>query len=153
MATANFLYQDDFRLMAGEFSLPLYPVDENGEENTAADPIDYETDFYSIDEAQSKIDEINAGLRFYKLSLRDGYYNGVQICIDLADDAPDDFWIEHYFDFNEYGVNRYILRRMIQAEKKRINDKILPLFKEYGFNEYAISARFSNGETWYNKVA
>lgn len=152
MATANFLYQDDFRLMAGEFSFPVYAVDEDGEEING-DPIDYETDEYSLRLAQEKIDEINASLRFYKLSLRDGYYNGVQICIDLADDAPDDFWIEHYFDFNEYGVNRYILRRMIQAEKKRINNKILPLFKEYGFDEYAISARFSNGETWYNKVA
>lgn len=154
MATANFYTQNDFRLMAGEFSLPLYPVDENGEENTAADPIDYETDFYSIDEAQSKIDEINGGLRFYKLRLQDGKYSGVQIVIDDSE-TPDEWYFEHYSKeaFADYGVNSYILRRMIQAEKKRINDKILPLFKEYGFNEYIVAARFSNGETWYNKVA
>lgn len=152
MATANFYTQNDFRLMAGEFSLPLYPVDENGEENTAAEPIEYETDFYSIDEAQRKIDEINGGLQFYKLRLQDGNYCGVQIVVDDGE-TPDEWYFEHYFDFNDYGVNRYVLRRMIQAEKKRINDKILPLFKEYGFDEYIVAARFSNGETWYNKVA
>lgn len=108
MATANFYTQNDFRLMAGEFSLPLYPVDENG----------------------------------------------VQIVIDDSE-TPDEWYFEHYSKeaFADYGVNSYILRRMIQAEKKRINDKILPLFKEYGFNEYIVAARFSNGETWYNKVA
>lgn len=48
MATGNFYTQKDFRLMAGEFCYPLYPVDENGEENTAADPIDYEIDEYIV---------------------------------------------------------------------------------------------------------
>ena len=57
MATANFLYQDDFRLMAGEFSFPVYAVDEDGEEING-DPIDYETDEYSLRLAQEKIDEI-----------------------------------------------------------------------------------------------
>lgn len=153
MATANFYTQNDFRLMAGEFSLPIYPVDENGEENTAAEPIEYETDFYSIDEAQRKIDEINGGLRFYKLRLQDGNYSGVQIVVDDSE-IPDEWYFEHYSKeaFADYGVNSYILRRMIQAEKKRINNKILPLFKEYGFDEYIVAARFSNGETWYNKV-
>lgn len=152
MATGNFYTQKDFRLMAGEFCYPLYPIDENGEENTAADPIDYEIDEYGINEAQSKIDELNHGLRFYKLRLQDGYYSGVQIVVD-DDELPCDEWIDKYFDFADYGVNRYVLRRMIQAEKKRINDKLLPLFKEYGFDEYIVAARFSTGETWYNKVA
>lgn len=152
MATANFYTQKDFRLMAGEFCYPVYPIDENGEENTSSDPVDYETDFYGIDEAQAKIDEINKGLRFYKLRLQDGHYSGVQIVVD-DDNAPDDYYLEKWFDFADYGVNRYVLRRMVQAEKRRINENLLPLFKEYGFDEYAISARFSNGETWYNKVA
>lgn len=46
-----------------------------------------------------------------------------------------------------------VLRRMIQAERKRINEVLLPLFKAYGFNKYGISARFSNGETWYSQIA
>ena len=72
----------------------------------------------------------------------------------LDGEAPDEWYLNSpYFDFNEYGVNRYILRRMLQAERKKINQKLLPLFKEIGFNHYAISARFSNGETWYSKVA
>lgn len=53
MATANFLYQDDFILMAGEFSFPVYAVDENGEE-ISGNPIEYETDEYSLQLAQEK---------------------------------------------------------------------------------------------------
>lgn len=105
-------------------------------------------------EAQSKIDEVNAGLKFYKLTLEAGYYAGTQIVIDDSD-TPDEYYLQHYRRdaFAEYGVNTYVLRRMIQAERKRINEVLLPLFKAYGFNKYGISARFSNGETWYSQIA
>lgn len=153
MATSNFYNQNEFDLWAAEFSIPLYPVDKNGDEISDSDPIDYEFDEYSYNEAEAKIDELNRQLKFYKLSLRNGYYTGTQIFVDDSE-APDEWYLKSpYFDFNEYGVNRYILRRMLQAERKRINQKILPLFKQIGFDHYAISARFSNGETWYNKIA
>ena len=152
MATANFRSQEDFRLMAGDFMIPLYPCDEYGDEITTDDPVDYIFDSYAVEDAQNKIDELNKSLKFYKMRLQDGYYSGIQIIVD-NDEVPDDFWLENYFDFNEYGVNRYILRRMIEAEKKRINKKLLPLFKQYGFDEYCVSARFSSGETWYSKIA
>lgn len=153
MATSNFYNQDGFDLWAADFSLPIYPMDDNGDEIPDADPIDYEFDEYAYNEAESKIDELNKQLKFYKLALRDGHYAGTQIEI-LDGEAPDEWYLNSpYFDFNEYGVNRYILRRMLQAERKKINQKLLPLFKEIGFNHYAISARFSNGETWYSKVA
>lgn len=133
MATSNFYNQDGFDLWAADFSLPIYPVDDNGDEIPDADPIDYE------------FDELNKQLKFYQLSLRSGYYSGVQVEI-LDGEAPDEWYLNSpYFDFNEYGVNRYILRRMLQAERKKINQKLLPLFKEIGFNHYVISARFSNG--------
>lgn len=154
MAAANFKYQENFDLWAGDFSMPLYPTDENGDEDTNAAPVDYLFDNYAYDEAQEKIDEVNAGLRFYKLTLEAGYYEGTQIVIDDGE-APDDYYFKHYSRdaFADYGVNSYILRRMVKAEQRRINEVILPLFKEYGFNKYAISARFSNGETWYSRVA
>lgn len=153
MATSNFLYQENFDLWAVDFSIPVYPLDERGEEMTDKDPVDYFTDNYAVEEAEKKINEANKQLKFYRLSLRDGYYAGTQIEVN-GDDAPDEWWIDSkYFDFNEYGVNRYILRRMLKAEQRRINEKILPLFKSIGFEKYGISARFSNGETWYSKIA
>jgi len=148
MATANFKYQDDFDLWAADFSLPIYADDDD--ENAA--PVDYLFDDYNYNLADDEIQKVNDGLKFFKLRLEDGYYAGTQIVID-DNDCPDEWWFEHCFDFAEYGVNSYILRRMITAEKRRINDKILPLFREYGFDHYGISARFSNGETWYSKVA
>lgn len=152
MATCNFYSQDDFKLMAADFSVPVYPENEDGEEDTSADPIDYYFDNFAADEAQAKIDEINEKLRFYKLELKDGYYCGTQIFVN-DNEAPDEWYFEKWFDFNDYGVNRYVLRRMVNAEKRRINDEFLPLFKDYGFSEYVVSARFSSGETWYKQVA
>ena len=59
MATANFLYQDDFRLMAGEFSFPVYAVDEDGEEILVSvdddDEFDRVSDIFE-DEVFSDID-------------------------------------------------------------------------------------------------
>lgn len=154
MAAANFKYQENFDLWAGDFSIPLYPINDDGDEDTNAAPVDYLFDDYAYNEAQSKIDEVNAGLKFYKLTLEAGYYAGTQIVIDDSD-TPDEYYLQHYRRdaFAEYGVNTYVLRRMIQAERKRINEVLLPLFKAYGFNKYGISARFSNGETWYSQIA
>lgn len=152
MATANFKYQRDFDLWAADFSVPIYPVDENGDDLTDSEPIDYDFDELLFYDTVDKIDELNKTLKFYKLQLSDRHYSGTQIEIDDSE-TPDEWYFQHYFDFEDYGVNRYILRRMINAERKRINRDILPLFRKYGFEHYAISARFSNGETWYSKVA
>lgn len=155
MAASNFLYQEDFDLWAADFSIPLYPINkETGEEDENAEPVEYLFDHYEYDRAAAKVDELNEKLKFYKLQLRDGYYSGTQICIDDSE-APDEWYFEHYsrYAFADYGVNSYILRRMLKAERRRINTEILPLFEEYGFDKYGISAHFSNGETWYTKVA
>lgn len=152
MATANFYTQKNFDLYAGDFTIPLYPLDEDGNEIEDAEPFDYWTDEYLLELVQDKIDEVNEKLKFYQLELRNGYYEGTQIFIREGDETPDEFAIKNYFSFDWYGVNRYILRRMINAEKKLINNKILPLFKEYGFDKYFVVARFSSGETWYEKA-
>lgn len=152
MSTANFIYQNDFELWAADFSLPIYPEDENGDPDETAAPIDYDFDDYAYSEAQNKIDELNKSLKFFKLQLEPGYYAGVQIVID-DNNCPDGWYFERYFDFADYGVNRYVLRRMVEAEKRRINNELLPGFRAYGFEHYGISARFSNGETWYSRIA
>ena len=146
MGAANFYTQEGFDLWAADFSIPLYPTDEDGEEIPDSDPVDYLFDDEAYDEAAEKIADANKNLRFFKLDLRAGYYAGTQIEIDDGE-APDDIY------FKDYGVNRYILRRMVDAEKRRINEEILPAFKELGFDRYTVYARFSNGETWYSKVA
>ena len=152
MGAANFYTQEGFDLWAADFSIPLYPTDEDGEEIPDSDPVDYLFDDEAYDEAAEKIEDANKNLRFFKLDLRAGYYAGTQIEIDDGE-APDDIYFKEYFSFEDYGVNRYILRRMVDAEKRRINEEILPAFKELGFDRYTVSARFSNGETWYSKVA
>lgn len=155
MAASNFKYQENFDLWAADFSIPLYPInEETGEEDENADPVDYLFDHYEYDRAAEKIDELNKTLKFFKLCLWDGYYAGTQLGVDDSE-APDEWYFQHYSQYAvaDYGVNSYILRRMINAERKRINNILLPLFKEYGFDKYGITAHFSNGETWYSRVA
>lgn len=123
MATSNFYNQDGFDLWAADFSLPIYPIDENGEEIPDSTPIDYDFDDIAYREAEAKADELNAVLKFFKIELTSGHYVGVQTFVN-DDNCPDEWWMERYFDFNEYG-----------------------------FDKYAITARFSNGETWYSKTA
>lgn len=38
-------------------------------------------------------------------------------------------------------------------ERDRVNAAIDKIKEDYGYDELAVSARFSNGETWYSKVA
>lgn len=155
MAASNFKYQENFDLWAADFSIPLYPInEETGEEDENADPVDYLFDDYMCGEAEKKIDELNKTLKFFKLCLWDGYYTGIQLGVDDSE-APDEWYFKYYSRdaFADYGVNSYILRRMVNAERKRINNILLPIFREYGFDKYGITARFSNGETWYSKVA
>lgn len=70
MAASNFKYQEDFDLWAADFSIPLYPInEETGEEDENADPVDYLFDNYMCNEAEKKIDEVNKTLKFFKLCL------------------------------------------------------------------------------------
>jgi hypothetical protein len=151
MATSNFLTQRNFDLYAADFSLPVYAQDENGEE-IEGEIVDYyfDEDFY--DEAEKAVEALNSSLKFYKIELRDGYYSGVQTVIN-SDEAPDLAYYTGAECFQEYGVNRYILQRMMNAEKTRINRDLLPRLKEYGFEKFAVYARFNNGETWYTRCA
>lgn len=139
MGAANFNKQKDFDLYAADFT--DYTDD------------DYYFDEYAYSAASNKIDELNDTLRFFKLRLASGYYEGTQIIVDETDEYCDEHYLSSpYYDFKYHGVNRYILRRMINAERKRINTKLLPRMKDYGFEQYEISAKFSSGETWYKAV-
>lgn len=150
MSTPNFKTQQLFNLYAATMSYE----DEDGEE--------YFDDFL-YENASDFIDTLNDRLKFFTITLEGGYYSGVQTYIKpntinyssnyTAADILDCY---EYFDgsevFNYHGVTKYILKRQILAEIKKINNQLLPLLRDYTFRHYAETARFSNGEAVYTLV-
>ena len=60
----------------------------------------------------------------------------------------------------EWSVDRFISKRYDdfvaaaqEVERSRVEAAIDKIKEDYGYDEYVVSARFSNGETWYSKVA
>lgn len=152
MGTSNFATQKHFDLYLSE-NFEFEYTDENDEPTG-----EWGFDDYYFEQCENFIDELNDKLRFFKITLKSGYYNGVQTyLIDKSDYFDPLYYLGHTEIYNgeeifaEFGVNKYILNRMIQSEITKINNKLLPLLKEWGFDRYGVVARFSNGETWFSK--
>lgn len=167
MATSNFRKQNNFPLYATTFFDGFYYTDEEtGEEMYFEDGIcDYKT-------AKEDLEEFNDGLKFYRLTFEDGYYEGTQIILEDSRAVEDGYetnpihytaeeWKEarknekdsygRYYDYKQpYSVQK----RLEQQEKRKILEFINEVLKpKYDFEEYKIIGQFSNGETFYKKVA
>ena len=160
MATSNFKTQNNFPLFASAiFDAYEYEDEETGE--TLCSDFDY----VLCDYCENKIEDFNRTLEFYKIELRSGYYSGVQIILDEQEGAelseyytPEQWKYERAAEKIYHGENydfRYCYseqKRREVAEIKKIERFCRGYLKdEFGFEEYYISARFSNGETWYTK--
>ena len=168
MSTANFIAQDDFPLFARDFYTEmrrcpdcgsLLPSDDEtcefcgckGLDEPESIYDDFEAD-YICGEIEKEMDELNSGYMFHKLTLKDGYYNGVQ------------FYVEDNYELDKYDYDNADCRyyfglccsaayRKYHAEHNKIVRAMRKLAKTYGFDRLAICARFSNGEVWYTKAA
>lgn len=91
-----------------------------------------------------------------------GYYEGLQIFIDdnlyfSPEDIAND---EGLLDEFEYAEDQADYNRVVKEVEERvqnewvgkINDFLNKLCSEYGWMKLGVSARFSNGETWYSKI-
>lgn len=62
-------------------------------------------------------------------------------------DEYDNYECHYYFD-----CCRSVAIRKFKREINKVNRILKKLAKDYGFVELAVTARFSNGETWYAAV-
>lgn len=168
MATSNFRTQDDFPLFATTIFDPYEYEDEDTGETLYSDG-----DAWLFRYCQKQIDELNATLEFYELRLEDGHYSGVQTFLErrerggcavpLSEDYTAKEWREMRAEARKYPGSYYSWEfsrpysEQVRAEQRE-REKIINFCKtvlnrEFAFDEYAVSARFSNGETWYTKVA
>ena len=134
MSTANFYSMENFPIVATRFN--EYWEYEDFEE-----------------EIQPIIDDLNEDLLFHTVSLKDGYYDGVQIYIeekyeheeDFSDWTNDDF--RYYFDnYRSKTVPKYM------PEIRKINKWLDKIVKDFGMDKLGITAVFSNGETMYTRT-
>lgn len=95
------------------------------------------------------LDAVNENFLFFRARFQDGYYEGVQLIFgELYNPEEMDNEETRY----EFDLCRSRAIRKYHAEINKINRLIDKLCKETLWNKYGVTARFSNGETWYSKI-
>ena len=163
MGTCNFHSMDNFDLWAVGSSrfyakcCPECSCSNDGDacEICGADLSDIEPEFddlaemFFYEDILEDLKEINTGLLFHEITIKSGYYEGLQLYVETL----------HYV--HEYGNDdtryhfdlcRSAAIRKHGAEQRRINKLLAKIGRAYGMDKLAIYARFSNGETWYTKA-
>ena len=165
MATGNFKSMDKFPLIAtGNKYCKICPecgctmdeyadkCDECGHDLTDVKAV---YDDIAMDdtcrEMEAVAKRLTEGQDFFEVTVESGYYSGIQFYVyekfyDVEnwtnEDAQDEFGICRSECLRRYKVAENFVRKGL--EKART---------EMGLDKLAITARFSNGETWYSKVA
>lgn len=164
MSTANFYTMKNFPLFARDFDVEakrcpecgglhyneedtcMYCGSEYLEEGVFYDEIDAEVTCHEIED---RLDALNDDLIFHSVSIRSGYYCGVQFYVEEKDDPNDyDNTDCHY----HFGFCRSVSIRKYKAEINKINRELKKLADEFFFEKYLCIGRFSNGEAIYQLV-
>lgn len=149
MSTANFYTMENFPLYCiGDDA--FYYEDEEGKEYYDEDEAQY---FY--DNLTEILEGINNNLLFHKITLKSGYYSGMQFYVEEIHDTLEDlkkYWNNEDCKY-QFDLCKSQTIRKYQSEINKINKILKKLAKEHGFNKYGVSAKFSNGEVWYTKVS
>lgn len=95
------------------------------------------------------LDAVNEDFLFFRGRLKDGYYEGVQLIFDELYNPEE---MDNEETRYEFDLCRSRAIRKYHAEINKINRLIDKLCKETLWSKYGVTARFSNGETWYNKI-
>ena len=166
MATSNFKSMKDFPLIVhGDIYEKICPEcgcgqnDENekceicGADMSNAERIhdDYSEQYIS-DEMQKVADALNEKVSdFFEVTVESGYYSGVQFYVD------DKTWKIEEIDNEDAHITYDCCRSEALRRYKVARNTILRGLKkakeDFGLDEIAVVARFSNGETLYEKVA
>ena len=166
MGTCNFHSMKNFDLWAvDDFYYKICPEcgfgGQDGDEceYCGADLSDVDPQFDDVaemvfyEDILRDLEEINAGLLFHEISIKSGYYAGLQLYVELNNAADyagftDNESAREYFDLcRSHAIRKY------EAEQRKINKILAKIGGAYGMDKLAIYARFSNGETWYTKTA
>lgn len=132
MATGNFMYDNRCVFVSDDdYEFNNHPKTENSKHDT--------------NRSYSRRKLADYDYIFFEIVLTAGYYEGG--CIDyIQTEEPDNY---EYLGFDtEQDAHDAMVKEELEVNK--VIDKIKT---DYGYPEYAIAARFSNGEAWYTEVA
>ena len=141
MSTPNFCTMDRFPL----FVLDTEPEDDEGE------PMWMDAwEIRSIMERLThELEGLNDTLLFHYVSVRSGYYTGLQFYVSEDRDPSGE---DNDYCRMSYDLCRSKAIRRYNGEQTRITRALRKLAKEYGFEEYYCAGVFGNGSAIYNKV-
>lgn len=153
----------NFREPDGGFPLVVYnaadcldsPEGDPDLEISYYDDISLLTDEAVID-AERLIDKMELDtLKTWKVTVKDGYYEGLQIDIqDTSDDLYDELYDELTYDDQEPVDKVQDEVRQTQEKERQTVQKFLDtLVFEYGWDSIKVVGRFSNGEAVYQRVS
>lgn len=137
MGAANFMLM--------EYGMPLVCGTPGADEWDAMD--EYE-------QAEQLAAEFTESLTFHDVTIKSGYYESFQFYVEERYSGYFDLDKESRYCIDNDNAHYYFdmcksrALRAADAEKWKIA-RWLEKLTEYGFNTYVITARFSNGETWY----
>lgn len=130
MGTANFYSMED---------LPLYVIDPEDEWEAE--------DIYN--ELAAEADRQNEELLFHKISIRSGYYTGMQLYVETVGDIPEE--CDNRECRYNWNMFRSVAIRKYEAEQRKIRRWMKQTAQYYSMTCLEVSGRFSNGETLYRR--
>ncbi len=175
MGTCNFHSMKNFDLWAVSSDIFYFKPCDNCNAWDAQDAKTCEFCGADLSDAQPVYDEIaaqdfcndlerrcqdeNENLKFFEISVKSGYYDGLQLFVDLTNDADNAGFTENgpeYLDNDSahdyFDMCRSKCIRAYEAEQRKANKILAKIGGDYGMDKLGIFARFSNGETWYTKI-
>lgn len=142
MSTANFTEMDNFDLWAYEPSF-CGDLPENPDE------LDYDFAYEDFITNFKYLPKPNTD--FFDISLKSGYYSGVQIYVDYKPDLCDPKFLTNEDTRYFLDLPLSVAKRRHEAEIKRIQ-KWLARLGRIGAVKLIAVARFSNGGVWYERA-
>ena len=164
MSAANFRTMPDFPLcVLDNAAMPVCPVCGELFETEEAEtcpacgytgepelrPAPFE-DEYRANELSALADSFSESLTFFTVSVRPGYYFGLQFYVEEAEDSPEDLDNEdcRYL----WDLCRSAAIRKREREKNKVRRWLQKAAAEHGMETLVCVGRFSNGEALYRRA-
>lgn len=101
-------------------------------------------------EMEMVAEKLNRVQEFYTVSVESGHYEGVQFYVDEKYCDVDEWTNEDAQ--NEFGICRSEMLRRYKVAGNKIRRGLRKAAKDIGLDEVVCTARFSNGEAWFQKI-
>ena len=163
MSTANFYTMKDFPLFVMDNAMSKVCPEcgawwdedadccaECGYEGEPEERLDPDEDYYIAQCLSEEAERFSDDLTFFKVSIRSGYYAGMQFYVDEPEDRPEDLNNEDC-RYN-WDLCRSVAIRKREREQRKVIRWMEKTAKEWNMEQLVCVGRFSNGECLYQRA-